>query len=140
MNGKLHGESWCWGIAVNITDNTYVISWYNTHKASFRKCEERKNRILHCEQIQKFFYQKFNGSQVMNFKREFCLTKENLNKKWIMGQHLLFLLGTAKKKKNPAFLCVHILHSEHTLWTLNRMKTCLKIINSLSAAILNIYC
>lgn len=42
MNRKLHGESCCWGIAVNIADNRYVILWYNTNKAPFRKCEERK--------------------------------------------------------------------------------------------------
>lgn len=50
----------------------------------------------------------------MNFKREFCFAKENFNKKWIVGQHLHFLLGTSlpKKKKNPSFLCLHILHSE----------------------------
>lgn len=28
----------------NTTDNTHVILWYNTHKAPFRKCEERKKK------------------------------------------------------------------------------------------------
>lgn len=27
-----------------MNDGTYVISWYNTHKAPFKKCEERKGK------------------------------------------------------------------------------------------------
>jgi len=42
MNGKLHGGNCCSRIAVNMNDSTYVISWYNTHKAHFKKWEERK--------------------------------------------------------------------------------------------------
>lgn len=132
MNRKLHGQSCCCHcrIAVYMNDSTCVTTWYNAHKAPFRKCEERRRKssalgtnteVLKASMEVKWWISKGN----------FAWLRRNLNRKWIVGQHLHFLLGTSlpKPKILPSFV--------YTFCTLNRMKTCLEIINSVSAAFLH---